>query len=101
MSVGRAWPFRSPVSKLLRFFWRSRDQWRAKCKEAKRENKSLKYRLAKMAENRDRWQAEAKALRRSVSEESVLAEVGTKTATEHGSHGRRHGRARRGVAGAR
>ena len=57
MSVGKAWPFRSPISKLLRFFWRSRDQWKAKCKEAKRENKSLKYRLAKMTEKRDHWKA--------------------------------------------
>ena len=101
MSTGESLPYRSPISKLLRFFCRSRDKWKTRCKEAKRENKSLKYRLAKMTENRDRWQAEAKALRRSVSEESVLAEVGTKNATEHGSHGRRHGRARRGVAGAR
>jgi hypothetical protein len=44
---------------LLRFFRRSRDNWKAKCKAAKRENKSLKTRLAKMKESRDRWKARA------------------------------------------
>ena len=60
MSMDQAWPYRSPVAKLLRFFWRSRDQWKAKCKAAKRENKSLKQRLLKMKESRDRWKAQAK-----------------------------------------
>ena len=59
MSLGETLPFRSPISKLLRFFHRSRDKWKAKCKEAKRENKSLKYRLAKLRESRDRWKAPA------------------------------------------
>ena len=45
MSLAEALPYRSPISKLLRFFCRSRDRWKAKCKEAKRENRSLKYRL--------------------------------------------------------
>ena len=45
MSIGESLPYRSPISKLLRFFCGSRDKWKAKCKEAKRENKSLKYRL--------------------------------------------------------
>jgi len=37
MSIAESLPYRSPISKLLRFFCRSRDQWKAKCKEAKRE----------------------------------------------------------------
>ena len=61
MSIGESLPYRSPISKLLRFFWRSRDKWKAKCKAAKEENKSLKYRLAKMKESRDRWKAQAMA----------------------------------------
>jgi hypothetical protein len=55
MSIAESLPYRSRVSKLLRFFCRSRDKWKAKSKEAKRENKSLKYPLAKMKESRDRW----------------------------------------------
>lgn len=59
MSVAEALGYRSPIAKLLRFFRRSRDQWKAKCKAAKREKKSLKIRLAKMTESRDRWKAKA------------------------------------------
>jgi hypothetical protein len=68
MSSGESLPYRSPISKLLRFFCGSRDKWKAKCKAAKRENKSLKYRLAVMTESRDRWKAEVRGLRKSTSE---------------------------------
>jgi len=61
MSVAEDMGYRSPPSKLLRFFRRSRDQWKRKCQSAKRENKSLKIRLAKMAESRDRWKAKAQS----------------------------------------
>jgi len=63
MSIGDSLPYRSPISKLVRFFRRSRDNWKSKCKVAKRENKSLKTRLAKMKESRDRWKAEVRSLR--------------------------------------
>jgi hypothetical protein len=68
MSVAESLPYRSPVSKLVRFFCGSRDKWKAKCQAAKRENKSLKYRLAVMTENRDRWKAEVRELRKSKPE---------------------------------
>lgn len=71
MSIGESVSYRSPVSKLARFFERSRDKWKAKCKTAKRENKSLKIRLAKMKESRDRWKAKARTLKEGLSAESV------------------------------
>jgi hypothetical protein len=101
MAIEGSLPFRSPVSKLVRFFHRSRDKWKAKCKAAKRENKSLKYRLAKMTESRDRWKAEVRSLRASIEEEKASAEVETKSRGEHGSRGGRRRPARVGVAGAR
>jgi len=107
MAIDESLPFRSPPSKLLRFFHRSRDKWKAKCKAAKRENKSLKYRLAKMTQSRDRWKAEVGSLRASVEEEEAPAEVETKNCGKResggrrGSHGRRRRPARVGVAGAR
>lgn len=61
MSIAETLGYRSPVSKLLPFFRRSRDQWKRKCQAAKQENKSLKIRLAKMTESRDRWKAKAKS----------------------------------------
>jgi hypothetical protein len=97
MSVGESLPYRSPISKLLRFFCRSRDKWKAKCKEAKRENKSLKYRLAVMTESRDRWKAEARGLRLSVPEETEqVGEGPSKNQTGRPSRSRR-GRAARPV----
>jgi hypothetical protein len=78
MSITRSLPFRSPISKLVQFFRRSRDQWKAKCKDAKKENKSLRYRLAKMTEKRDRWKTEARSLRRSRQQEVAPVERETK-----------------------
>lgn len=57
--------------KLLPFFRNSRDKWKAKCKAAKRENKSLKTRLAKMKESRDCWKAKARAWKERLPAESV------------------------------
>ena len=62
MAVAEPLPYRSPIRKLLRFFERSRDQWKEKCQQAKRENNSLKIRLAAMKQSRDRWKAKSKEL---------------------------------------
>jgi hypothetical protein len=62
MAVAEPLPYRSPMRKLVRFFERSRDQWKEKCRQAKRENNSLKIRLAAMKESRDCWKAKAKEL---------------------------------------
>jgi len=74
MSTGETMVYRSPTSKLLRFFRWSRDQWKEKCKVAKRENKSLKTRLAKMKESRDRWKTEARRLREARSTQGLTPE---------------------------
>lgn len=101
MSIRQSLPFRSPISKLLRFFCRSRDKWKAKCKAAKRENKSLKYRLAVMTESRDRWKAEVRDLRKTLQTEPVSVEVKTKKHAAHGSRDRRRRHARLGAGAAR
>jgi hypothetical protein len=62
MAVAEPLPYRSPIRKLVRFFERSRDQWKEKCQKAKRENNSLKVRLAAMKESRDRWKTKAMEL---------------------------------------
>ena len=95
MSIGESLPYRSPISKLLRFFCRSRDKWKAKCKAAKQENKSLKYRLAKMKESRDRWKVQAGWL------ETTPVEAKIKKRTTHGSRARRCRHARLGAVAAR
>jgi len=61
MSIAAVLDYRTPFRKLLRFFIRSRDQWKAKCQAAKRENKSLNIRLNKMRESRNRWKTRAQS----------------------------------------
>lgn len=102
MSIGKSLPYRSPISKLLRFFCRSRDNWKAKCKEAKRENKSLKYRLTKMTENRDRWKAVAReSAQRDAAEKTPAEDPPSKNRARAASCHRRSRRARPVVAAAR
>jgi len=100
VSIRQSLPFRSPISKLLRFFCRSRDKWKAKCKAAKRENKSLKYRLAVMTESRDRWKAEVRDMRKSLPVETIPSEPQTKNHAAHGSRDRQCRHARLGVGSA-
>ena len=101
MSIRQSLPFRSPISKLLRFFCRSRDKWKAKCKAAKRENKSLKYRLAVMTESRNRWKAEVQDLRTNLQAETTPVEAKIKKRITHGFRARRCRHARLGAVAAR
>jgi hypothetical protein len=100
MSIAEALPYRSPISKLLRFFCGSRNKWKAKCKEAKRENRSLKYRLAVMTESRNHWKAEVRQMREGLQTEIVPAGARTKKHAEQRSRSRRRP-ARLGVGSAR
>ncbi|MCI0355543.1 MAG: hypothetical protein L0099_10970 [Acidobacteria bacterium] len=52
--------FRSPVSKLLSFFHRSRDKWKQQCQEARRKLRKTKERLAQVRQRRDYWKELAK-----------------------------------------
>ena len=84
MSVEESVSYLSPQRTLLRFFHRSRDKWKAKCKEAKRENKSLKYRLGVMTAARNRWKAAARQLPKNAkSETTIAAEETTKNNAQH------------------
>lgn len=89
MSSTESLSYRSPVAKLLRFFCRSRDQWKDKCKTAKRENKSLKTRLAKMKESRDRWKAEARGMRDKLQAEALFVEEPAKNGESRRARGGR------------
>ena len=78
MSVADPLPYTSPLKKLVRFFQRSRDKWKGKCQTAKRENNSLKIRLAAMKESRDRWREKAKEREVEQMEFDVVPEVRVK-----------------------
>jgi polyhydroxyalkanoate synthesis regulator phasin len=60
--------FRSPVHKLLRFFRRSRDNWKRKHQKVKRLCKKLTNQVAAVEKSRDRWKSEVKQLRARVQE---------------------------------
>jgi len=87
MSVDESVPYLSPQRILVRFFERSRNKWKAKCKEAKRENKSLKYRLGVMTEARNRWKAETRLLKKNAKTETTIAAV--ETTKNNARHGER------------
>jgi predicted RNase H-like nuclease (RuvC/YqgF family) len=66
--------YRSPQRKLVRFFEKSRNQWKAKCRDAKRMVRRLKNRAAWLEHSRDTWKARAMQLRQRVHElETALA----------------------------
>jgi hypothetical protein len=64
--------YRSPVQKLLRFFERSRDGWKRKCRNGKVTIKRLTNRVRKLEKSRDLWrqrsQEQQEKLRRSREE---------------------------------
>lgn len=48
--------YRSPLRKLVVFFQKSRDQWKAKCQQVRYELKLLKRRFENLQKHRDLWQ---------------------------------------------
>ena len=64
--------YTSPVQKLVRFFEKSRDQWKAKCREAKAMLKRLKGRNRFLHKSRDRWRQQAQQLRQALAEAKVI-----------------------------
>ena len=47
--------FKSPLSKLVSFFRKSRDKWKAKCQTAKQENKLLANQTRAVEKSREKW----------------------------------------------
>jgi septal ring factor EnvC (AmiA/AmiB activator) len=58
--------FKSPVSKLLKFFRASRDGWKAKCQEAKRLNKKLANQTRAVEKSREHWKQLAQAAQQQI-----------------------------------
>ena len=60
--------YRSPLHKLLNFFKKSRDAWKAKCQAAKRKGKALANNVAALTKSRDRWKVPARQHRDEVEQ---------------------------------
>jgi len=55
-------PYSSPPRKLLRFFLKSRDQWKAKCQRSKARVKRLENRVRFLEKSKAEWKARAQTL---------------------------------------
>jgi hypothetical protein len=58
--------FKSPVSKLVAFFRKSRDAWKAKCLAAKRQSKRWATQARAVERSRTHWKQVARASRQEV-----------------------------------
>jgi len=58
--------FKSPTYKLVDFFEKSRDKWKAKHKVSKRENKRLGNQVVAVEKSRERWRTECREVRGEV-----------------------------------
>lgn len=58
--------YKSPARKLVRFFSKSRDQWKAKCLEAKATAKGLKHRIRYLEQSKLEWKTKAKELEKEL-----------------------------------
>lgn len=68
--------FKSPKGKLVRFFQRSRDGWKEKYMESKRNNKKLSNQTRAVEKSRARWrQIARREQRRSRELERELVEL--------------------------
>ena len=59
--------YKSPRRKLVRFFEKSRDQWKAKCLEAKATVKGLKHRIRYLEQSKEEWKTKAKELEKELA----------------------------------
>src|SRR4051794_36135384 len=76
---------------LIWFFHKSRDEWKAKCRQAKDSLKREKNRVADLTKSREHWRAEAeRAGRRAAELEAEVAEL--RSRLEAGLEKKRTGR---------
>jgi len=58
--------YKSPTRKLVRCFRKSRDQWKAKCLEAKVTTKGLRHRIRYLEQSKLEWKTKAKELEKEL-----------------------------------
>jgi hypothetical protein len=72
--------FKSPVRKLVKFFRKSRDGWKAKCQEAKTLNKRLATQVRAVQRSRDAWRRKAESAERALQDLKQAGESPKNTA---------------------
>ena len=67
MNERKAKTYNSPIKKLVRLFEKSRDQWKAKCLEAKATAKGLQHRIGYLEQSKMEWKTKAKELEKELA----------------------------------
>jgi predicted nucleic acid-binding Zn-ribbon protein len=60
--------YKTPLKKLVQFFKESRDNWKAKYKKIKKENKRLEHKVRTLLKSRKKWKKEALELRKQIKQ---------------------------------
>lgn len=60
--------YRSPQRELVKFFKRSRDQWKEKCLEAKARIKRQRDRMRFLERSKEQWKSRVKALEQELKQ---------------------------------
>jgi hypothetical protein len=60
--------FKSPAAKLIEFFRRSRDGWKAKHQAVKQENKKLANQVRAVEKSREQWRQTARSAQQHIRE---------------------------------
>ncbi len=66
--AGKGKEYKSPQRKLVKFFEKSRDQWKSKCIEAKATVKRLKNRVRFLEKSKDQWKSRVKELEEELAQ---------------------------------
>ena len=67
--------YKSPLRKLVQFFEKSRDSWKAKSLANKKENRQLKKKLRTLETSKKKWKDEAINLRKQLKNLEQSAEI--------------------------
>lgn len=80
-SIGtEAGEWKSPLKKLTRFFEKSRDQWKAKCQDVRKQVRLLRNQVWAVEKSREQWAERARQAEKCVAElEQLLAQKKVRT----------------------
>jgi hypothetical protein len=72
MNASETKPYKSPRRKLVKFFEKSRNQWKTKCIDAKAVVKKLNNRLRYLEANKNEWKRKAIELEKELARIKAL-----------------------------
>lgn len=82
--------YKSPQRKLVKFFEKSRNQWKAKCLEAKKAIKQLKNRIRFLEKSKKEWKSRTKELEAELAQMKAKERERETSVYREESHGRKN-----------